>query len=578
MLIFAVLLAALPLGAANRATNRATDQAQAVLTIYSRHLRFKTHSALTDLTESLDATRFGNPANGWRRYELYILAGLCLILAEMMLIFGLLWQRMRRKRVETSLAESNDRLRLALEAGASVAWEWDVKSEQHAWFGDLNTVFGIPSDKYVGQAGDFYRYVHREDRPFVEKMVADARQSQKPYAAEFRVVRLDGAVRWIRARGRFYYGAKGDPERMVGMATDITERKLAENARSESEHKLRLILDSTGEAIYGTDLKGFCTFCNAACLRALGYERVEDLLGKHMHLLIHHTRADGTLLPLEECRVARALQKGESAHVDDEVFWRADGASFPVEYWSYPQQTEQGILGAVVAFVDITQRKLAEGALASVNRRLIEAQEWERTRIARELHDDIGQRLALLVNELERIRKGFSGLPVEASGRLGELQQQALQIANDVQSLSHDLHSSKIEYLGIVAAVRGFCTEFAEQQNIEIDFQSRDMPGTLPSELSLSIFRVMQEALHNSAKYSGVRHIEVRLWGTGDELHLSVSDAGVGFDREFARKSRGLGLVSMEERLKLLKGTLTIESQLNVGTTVHARVPLASIS
>ena len=257
------------------------------------------------------------------------------------------------------------------------------------------------------------------------------------------------------------------------------------------------------------------------------------------------------------------------------MFWRANGTSFPVEYWSYPQRRGEEIVGAVVAFIDITERKLAEAALANVSRKLIEAQEQERTRIGRELHDDIGQRLALLAIELQQLHEDSLSLP-EVRSRMGELQKQISEIATDIQSLSHELHSAKLEYLGIAAAMRGFCKEFAEQQKVEIDFNAHDVPSPLSPEISLCLFRVLQEALHNSAKHSGVRHFEVRLWGTSDEIHLTVKDSGAGFDREAAKESRGLGLISMEERLKLLKGTLSIESQPKRGTTIHARVPLSS--
>jgi len=144
--------------------------------------------------------------------------------------------------------------------------------------------------------------------------------------------------------------------------------------------------------------------------------------------------------------------------------------------------------------------------------------------------------------------------------------------------MSHELHSSKLQLLGIVAAMRGFCREFSEQQKLEIEFQTHDLPTPLSADISLCFFRVLQEALHNAAKHSGVRHFEVRLWGTSDEIHLTVRDSGVGFDPEAAKKSRGLGLISMEERLKLLTGTLSIDSQPKRGTTIHARVPLGSVS
>jgi signal transduction histidine kinase len=164
----------------------------------------------------------------------------------------------------------------------------------------------------------------------------------------------------------------------------------------------------------------------------------------------------------------------------------------------------------------------------------------------------------------------------ELSSCIGELQKQTSEIAADIQSLSHELHSSRLQFLGIAAAIRGFCREFGEQQKVEIDCKIHDLPIPLSPDISLCFFRVLQEALHNSAKHSGVRYFQVELWGTPGEIHLTVSDSGAGFDIDAAKASRGLGLISMEERLKLLNGTLSIESPLHLGTTIHARVPISS--
>jgi PAS domain S-box-containing protein len=388
--------------------------------------------------------------------------------------------------------------------------------------------------------------------------------------------RWDGrdGTRWARWEVRPWKTSDGAVGGILILAEDITRRKQMEESLRESEDRLRLLLDSTAEAIYGIDLEHRCTFCNPACLRSLGYEQVDQVLGKNMHDLLNHSHADGTPFPVEECRVYRVIQTGEGIHAEDEVFWRANGTSFPVEYWSYPQRKGNETVGAVVAFLDITERKLAESALANVSRKLIEAQEQERTQIGRELHDDIGQRLSLLAVQLQQLNGNSLILP-EVRSSMGELQNQASGIAADIQSLSHELHSAKLQYLGIVGAMRGFCREFGEQQKVEIDFQSHDLPSPVSADVSLCFFRVLQEALHNSAKHSGVRHFEVRLWETSAEIHLTVVDSGAGFDREAAKESRGLGLISMEERVKLVKGTLSIESQPKRGTAIHARVPLS---
>jgi signal transduction histidine kinase len=218
---------------------------------------------------------------------------------------------------------------------------------------------------------------------------------------------------------------------------------------------------------------------------------------------------------------------------------------------------------------------VAEAALASVSRRLIEAQEKERTRIARELHDDIGQRLALLAVELEQLRQNSPDLSVEVRTRVGELQNQTSEIATDVQSMSHDLHSSKLEYLGLTTAVKGFCQELSKQQSVEVLFAHDDIPSSIPKEVSLCLFRVIQEALQNAVKHSGVRHYDVELRYVSDAISITVRDSGRGFDVEQAMNTRGLGLTSMAERLRLVDGRLSVDSQPQHGTTICASVPLS---
>jgi signal transduction histidine kinase len=236
------------------------------------------------------------------------------------------------------------------------------------------------------------------------------------------------------------------------------------------------------------------------------------------------------------------------------------------------------LIFAAIPFMILTalveDRKRAGEKLASLSRGLLEAQEKERTRIARELHDDIGQRFALVAVELQRLQEKFPDATGEVHMRINELRKEISGIATDIQSLSHELHSSKLEYLGLVAAMKIFCKEFAEHQNMQIDFQSHDLPTKVPHAVSLCLFRVLQESLHNSAKHSGVRHFEARLWGASGEIHLTVRDSGVGFDQKAARGGPGLGLISMRERLKLVNGTFSIKSQLASGTTIHARIPL----
>ena len=220
--------------------------------------------------------------------------------------------------------------------------------------------------------------------------------------------------------------------------------------------------------------------------------------------------------------------------------------------------------------IDVTERKRAEEAILAANRRLIEAQEQERARIGRELHDDINQRLAMFAVELERLQDN----PSQVRSGLQELRKQTTEISNDVQALSHELHSSKLEYLGAIGGMKSWCKEFGEHQGIQIEFKNIDVQTSVAPEIGLCLFRVLQEALHNAAKHSGVKRIEVQLREDSGEIHLVISDLGRGFDLDTAVQGQGLGLTSMQERVRLVNGTIEIQSKPMGGTTVHVRVPL----
>ncbi|HWC16605.1 MAG TPA: sensor histidine kinase [Terriglobales bacterium] len=221
----------------------------------------------------------------------------------------------------------------------------------------------------------------------------------------------------------------------------------------------------------------------------------------------------------------------------------------------------------LTAFVE--DRKVVGERLASLTRGLIEAQEQERARIGRELHDDINQRLAMLVMELDQLPDNPTTIQTSVRG----IREEVLEISSDVQALSHELHSSKLEYLGVVVGMKSWCREFAEKQAMEIDFNS-NVKTALPLDIGVSLFRVLQEALHNAVKHSGAKRVEVQLLEDSSEIHLIVSDLGKGFDVEAAMQGKGLGLTSMRERISLVSGKITIKSKPTGGATIHARVPL----
>jgi signal transduction histidine kinase len=235
------------------------------------------------------------------------------------------------------------------------------------------------------------------------------------------------------------------------------------------------------------------------------------------------------------------------------------------------------IVSMMVAGLVSRVRKHAQEALSSVSYKVIEAEEQERQRISKELHEGIGQRLTLLVIDIEQLKAELQdaiGVPTPIDAAL----KNSLEILAHVKTLAHELYSPRLEYLGLAAVMRSFCRDFGEQRGAEIDFRSDSLPSPLHPDISLCLFRVLQEAVRNAVEHSGVQHFDVQLHGTSEEIHLTVSDCGVGFDLETRKTSRGLGLNHMRERLKLVNGSLSVHSQPTRGTTIRARVPLSLAS
>lgn len=216
----------------------------------------------------------------------------------------------------------------------------------------------------------------------------------------------------------------------------------------------------------------------------------------------------------------------------------------------------------------------AESARIEVAKRLTSAQENERTRIARELHDDIGQSLAILRIQFLRAGQPVSGMPGKLHPGIVELCNDLQKLAGKVSRISHQLHSSELEYLGLAAAVQSRCREFSEKYKIAVECLCTNIPKDLDNLLALSLLRIVQEALHNAAKHSQCKSMQVTLVPEGDKLILSIIDNGVGFDLEEARLAAGLGLISMRERIRLAGGEFAVVSKRGEGTRITAQVPI----
>jgi len=247
--------------------------------------------------------------------------------------------------------------------------------------------------------------------------------------------------------------------------------------------------------------------------------------------------------------------------------------------------TFEGYIGSCI---DVQEQKQVEEALRAKEQslrqtreglrklaaKLLHAQEEERRRIAREMHDDWTQRLALLGIDFTTLEKNL-GTPEKALALLHTMREQLVGLAEDVHALSHQLHPSILGDLGLVEALRSECASFSRREGVAVVYRAENVPATLPKDIALCVYRVTQEALRNLAKHAAVNRAWVTLVATGSELVLHVRDEGVGFDPEGVRSHLRLGLSSMEERARLIEAQFAVVSAPGHGATVEVRVPLA---
>jgi PAS domain S-box-containing protein len=341
-------------------------------------------------------------------------------------------------------------------------------------------------------------------------------------------------------------------------------KRKAEAVLRESEERFRLLANTTPALIWMCDAEGTTTYLNERRFAFTGSDQDAGYGDTWMTYIHPHD------LPAVKEAFSKAIETRQP-YTKEFRLRRRDGTYRWMFDVASPRLNDDGTFaGFIGSAIDITDQRIARQALQRLSGQLIRAQEKERTRIARELHDDICQRLALLSVELGQASRSSNG----ASSKLDEIRKHCSDIAGDVQALSHRLHSSKLDFLGIAAALKSFCDEFSRQHELTVEFIEKDVPANLPQDAALCLFRVTQEALQNAVKYSETRSFAVELTGTQHEVRLEVKDWGAGFDVEAARRNHGLGLVSMRERVHLVHGSFSIESRPGEGTKIVVVLPL----
>jgi len=419
--------------------------------------------------------------------------------------------------------------------------------------------------------------------------------SGKEWRGELRNKRKNGELYWESASISPVKGDSGEITHFVAVKEDITERKQAQEALSRSDERIRLLLESTAEAIYGIALAGACTFANPACARLLGYGEPDELLGRNMHHLIHHSRPDGSSYPSETCPLCRVLRGEEGIHVDDEVFWRADGSYFAVEYWSYPQRRDGEVVGGVVTFFDITTRKGAEEELRQATAAAEAATRAKSQFLANMSHEirtpmnaALGMLYLLQETGLDERQRNYLDKAQTASGML-------LKLINDILDFSK-IEAGKLELERVpfrLSAVLGDISAVAAASLLARPVELRvKSPAEVPDFLvgdPLRLSQVLLNLTSNAVKFTekGEVKVEVALVAAGEgevALRFSVADTGIGMapqqqaalfsaftqaDSSTTRRygGTGLGLAITKQLVELMGGYLWVASEQGTGST-----------
>jgi two-component system NarL family sensor kinase len=465
------------------------------------------------------------------------------------------------KLTEDALRESEAKFRLVAETAPCAIWilqgESLVYVNQHA-----ESLSGYSRDELFSM--NPWMLVDPEFRAIGEQRTKARLRGENPEPRyQFKIRTKSGEVRWLDfsgARTNF----EGKPA-ILATAFDITAIKRAEQQLLERTMYLDALIANSPLGIVTKDEQNRVLFCNPAFERMFHYTQ-NELQGNDIDFII-------ASYDLEDAsRMTYAVREGGVVHATAQRR-RKDGTLIDVELHGIRVYSGETFVGAFAIYQDITERRRSEEKLQALRNRLTRTQEEERSRIARDLHDDIGQRLALLTIDLEQMKLAAQQNGATLAGELDALARNASEITSDVHNVSRRLHPSQVELLGLAASLNNFCREFANRNSMRIQFTSACLTCKVSEEASLCLFRVAQEAIRNVHKHSGCLEALVELDEVSGSLRLRISDRGSGFDPASAEASQGLGLLSMEERLRSMGGELFVHSRPGGGTCVEASIP-----
>jgi PAS domain S-box-containing protein len=399
--------------------------------------------------------------------------------------------------------------------------------------------------------------------------VSAALASGSDFADEHRIILPTGEVRWIAARGQVQPETGAPPHRMLGMSLDVTPRKLAEAEHRAAMARLEAAVESAGIGFHVSEDEGRITLLDDRTRAMFGFP--PELEARVRAFWLEHIHPDDRAGVVEashdvfEGRVDHIRLDYRYLHPTRGLVWYRHTSR------SFERDRSGRVSRTAGAIQDITDQKRTEEDLRTLSRRLIQAQEAERALLARELHDDVTQRLAVLAIELGRAESSAAGGAQPQV--LKTVREGLVRLSEDIHSLAYRLHPAVLEELGLAEALRAECERRERHGGIAVALDLEPMSAAVGKDATLCLYRVAQEALNNIARHAHARAAGVMLRQMDGGLLLAVKDDGIGFDPEESGARASLGLVSMRERLRLVNGTLDIESAPGRGTSIVAWVP-----
>ncbi len=476
----------------------------------------------------------------------------------------------KSKRQEEELRESEEHLRIAVEAAEMGTWSWNLTNDEIHWNERHFLLFGMKPQTNPVKPEMFFDHVHENDREWIGGLIKEAVEKRTVFNAEFRARTDAGEIRWMEGYGQVVETVGGAATRMSGVMSDVTERRNFQENLSESEERLRLIMNSVDDyAIITSDTNGIISGWNTGAEKIFGYAESE-IIGKPAAVLFTpEDRERGK--PEEEMQTAAKTGSSE----DERWHLRKDGTKFYVSGVMQPLKNGK-IDGFVKIARDLTERYKIEQIKRDKEmlQKLVGAQEDERKRIARDLHDELGQKLTALRLKLESVRKICED--DEVCGGIDEAQVFAKQIDDGVDFLAWELRPATLDDLGLVAAMKNYVGEWSRFAGVTSEFRVANFEKErLLPEVETNLYRITQEALNNTHKHANASRAEVSLEKRDGLVILIIEDDGKGFNvKSKKNRSKGIGLIGMQERAALVGGNVEIESSRGNGTTIFVRVPL----